>query len=32
MIMTAFEADAKRIGRLEGGSEGLAQGFADGAY
>ena len=32
MIMTAFEADAKRIGRLEGRSEGLAQGFADGAY
>ncbi len=32
MIMTAFEADAKRMGRLEGRSEGLAQGFADGAY
>jgi len=28
MIMTAFEADAKRMGRLEGRSEG----FADGAY
>ena len=36
MIMTAFEADAKRMGRLEGRSEGLeqgiAQGFANGAY
>ncbi len=36
MIMTAFEADAKRIGRLEGRQEGIAQGeargFADGAY
>ena len=36
MIMTAFEADAKRMGRLEGRQEGIAQGeargFADGAY
>ena len=36
MIMTAFEADAKRMGRLEGRREGIAQGeargFADGAY
>ena len=32
MIMTAFEADAKRMGRLEGRSEGIRQGFADGAY
>ena len=32
MIMTAFEADAKRMGRLEGRSEGLAQGFADGSH
>ena len=26
MIMTAFEADAKRMGRLEGRSEGFADG------
>ena len=36
MIMTAFEADAKRMGRLEGRSEGIRQGiqqgFADGAH
>ena len=36
MIMTAFEADAKRMGRLEGRREGIAQGeargFADGSY
>jgi len=36
MIMTAFEADAKRMGRLEGRQEGIAQGeargFADGSY
>ena len=32
MIMTAFEADAKRMGRLEGRQEGIARGFADGAY
>ena len=32
MIMTAFEADAKRMGRLEGRQEGVARGFADGAY
>ena len=36
MIMTAFEADAKRMGRLEGRQEGIAQGeargFADGTY
>ena len=31
MIMTAFEADAKRMGRLEGKSEGLGQGIADGS-
>ena len=31
MIMTAFEADAKRMGRLEGRSEGLGQGIADGS-
>ena len=30
MIMTAFEADAKRMGRLEGRSEGIRQGFAEG--
>ena len=30
MIMTAFEADAKRMGRLEGRSEGLEQGIAQG--
>ena len=36
MIMTAFEADAKRMGRLEGRRDGIAEGetrgFADGAY
>ena len=26
MIMTAFEADAKRMGRLEGRSEGFSDG------
>ena len=31
MIMTAFEADAKRMGRLEGRSEGIAQGFSEGS-
>jgi len=38
--MTAFEADAKRMGRLEGRREGIAQGiqqgeargFSDGSY
>ena len=32
MIMTAFEADAKRMGRLEGIAQGEARGFADGSY
>jgi len=31
MVMTAFEADAKRMGRLEGRQEGIAQGFSEGA-
>ena len=31
MIMTAFEADAKRMGRLEGRREGEAKGFSDGS-
>ena len=31
MVMTAFEADAKRMGRLEGRQEGIAQGFFEGA-
>ena len=30
MIMTAFEADAKRMGRLEGRSEGIRQGIQQG--
>ena len=30
MIMTAFEADAKRMGRLEGRREGIAQGIQQG--